>query len=58
MLCNLRSSASLDALEQASSANQPTITTTYQRAGGSDTRALGALEMALGVLLLYPDTWM
>ncbi len=29
----------MDALERPSSANQPKITTTYQRAGGSDTRA-------------------
>jgi hypothetical protein len=33
MSCNMSSSASLDALERASSANPPTITTTYQRAG-------------------------
>jgi hypothetical protein len=39
MLRNTSSSASLDALERASSANQPTITTIYQRARGSDTRA-------------------
>jgi hypothetical protein len=36
MLRNTISSASLDALERASSANQPTITTTYHGAGGSD----------------------
>jgi hypothetical protein len=39
MLRNTSSSASLDALERASSANQPKITTTYQHARGSDTRA-------------------
>jgi len=38
MLRNTSSSASLDALERASSANQPKITTIYQRARGSDTR--------------------